>query len=159
MCIRDRAYLARFLVGSAFLSGVDIRRRAARSGLVPNAECEPLFLHEFNALIVEIYSSFFIVIHSTHETIRAWGGTVKTLYWHDYETWGEVPAKDRPSQFAGIRTDEDLNVIGAPLVTYCKPTDDVLPKPEACLVTGITPQKALAEGLSEPEFILSLIHI
>jgi exodeoxyribonuclease I len=81
---------------------------------------------------------------------------VKTLYWHDYETWGEVPAKDRPSQFAGIRTDEDLNVIGAPLVTYCKPTDDILPKPEACLVTGITPQKALAEGLSEPDFIAAI---
>jgi len=78
---------------------------------------------------------------------------VKTLYWHDYETWGEVPAKDRPSQFAGIRTDEDLNIIGAPLVTYCKPSSDVLPKPEACLVTGITPQKALQEGLSEREFI------
>lgn len=81
---------------------------------------------------------------------------MKTLYWHDYETWGEVPAKDRPSQFAGIRTDEDLNVIGAPLVTYCKPTDDILPKPEACLVTGITPQKALAEGLSEPDFIAAI---
>lgn len=81
---------------------------------------------------------------------------MKTLYWHDYETWGEVPAKDRPSQFAGIRTDEDLNVIGAPLVTYCKPTNDVLPKPEACLVTGISPQKALAEGLSEPEFIAAI---
>lgn len=79
-----------------------------------------------------------------------------TLYWHDYETWGEVPAKDRPSQFAGIRTDEDLNIIGSPLVTYCKPTPDVLPKPEACMVTGITPQKALAEGLSEPEFIAAI---
>ncbi len=81
---------------------------------------------------------------------------MKTLYWHDYETWGEVPAKDRPSQFAGIRTDEDLNIIGAPLVIYCKPTADVLPKPEACLVTGLAPQKALAEGLSEPEFIAAI---
>ncbi len=80
-----------------------------------------------------------------------------TLYWHDYETWGEVPAQDRPSQFAGIRTDEDLNVIGEPLMIYCKPTDDLLPKPEACLVTGLTPQVALAEGLPEPEFI-SAIH-
>jgi exodeoxyribonuclease-1 len=78
---------------------------------------------------------------------------MKTLYWHDYETWGEVPARDRASQFAGIRTDEDLNVIGEPLVEYCRPTDDILPKPEACLVTGISPQKALAEGLPEPEFI------
>ncbi len=81
---------------------------------------------------------------------------MNTLYWHDYETWGEVPACDRPAQFAGIRTDENLNVIGAPLVQYCRPTNDVLPKPEACLITGITPQKALAEGLPEPEFIASI---
>jgi len=78
---------------------------------------------------------------------------MKTLYWHDYETWGEVPARDRPSQFAGIRTDEALNIIGAPLMIYCRPTRDVLPKPDACLITNLTPQKALAEGLSEPEFM------
>ena len=35
---------------------------------------------------------------------------------------------------------------------YCQPTTDCLPHPEACLVTGITPQKALSEGLPEPEF-------
>lgn len=81
---------------------------------------------------------------------------MKTLYWHDYETWGEVPSRDRPSQFAGIRTDEELNVIGAPLMLYCRPASDVLPKPEACLVTGLTPQKALAEGVSEPEFMAAI---
>lgn len=81
---------------------------------------------------------------------------MKTLYWHDYETWGEVPAKDRASQFAGIRTDEDLNIIGSPLMLYCQPTRDVLPKPDACLVTGLTPQKALAEGVPEPEFIAAV---
>ena len=82
---------------------------------------------------------------------------MKTLYWHDYETWGEVPAQDRPSQFAGIRTDEALNIIGAPLMVYCRPTRDVLPKPDACLITGLSPQVALAEGLSEPEF-MHVIH-
>ncbi|MES9957519.1 MAG: exodeoxyribonuclease I [Sedimenticola sp.] len=75
-----------------------------------------------------------------------------TFYWHDYEAWGIDPRRDRASQFAGIRTDENLNVIGQPLVTYCKPADDMLPQPEACLVTGITPQKALAEGINEAEF-------
>ncbi len=78
---------------------------------------------------------------------------MKSLYWHDYETWGEDPSIDRPSQFAGIRTDEDLNIIGEPLMLFCQPTGDFLPKPEACLVTGITPQKALAEGVPEPEFM------
>ncbi|KKL14870.1 hypothetical protein LCGC14_2511340, partial [marine sediment metagenome] len=35
-----------------------------------------------------------------------------TLYWHDYETFGIDPSRDGPSQFAGIRTDENLNIIG-----------------------------------------------
>jgi exodeoxyribonuclease-1 len=76
-----------------------------------------------------------------------------SFYWHDYETWGADPRRDRPSQFAGVRTDADLNPIGDPLVIYCKPSDDMLPQPEACMVTGITPQKALQEGLIEAEFI------
>lgn len=75
-----------------------------------------------------------------------------TLYWHDYETWGEVPAQDRPSQFAGVRTDENLNIIGEPLMIYCRPSPDSLPKPEACLITGLTPQVALEKGLLEVEF-------
>lgn len=80
-----------------------------------------------------------------------------TLYWHDYETWGEVPAQDRPSQFAGVRTDEDLNIIGEPLMIYCRPSPDGLPKPEACLVTGLLPQVALAKGLPEAEFVAKII--
>lgn len=79
-----------------------------------------------------------------------------TLYWHDYETWGEVPAQDRPSQFAGIRTDENLNIIGEPLMIYCQPTPDMLPKPDACLVTGLTPQVALAKGIPEYRFVAAI---
>ena len=59
----------------------------------------------------------------------------------------------RPSQFAGLRTDMDLNQVGEPLVIYCQPQADILPAPQACLITGITPQQALAEGLPEPQFI------
>lgn len=81
------------------------------------------------------------------------GAGQTTLYWHDYETWGEVPAVDRPSQFAGVRTDEDLNIIGEPLMMYCKPAPDVLPKPEACLITGLLPQFAAENGLPEYQFI------
>jgi len=73
----------------------------------------------------------------------------KSFYWHDYETFGIDPGKDRPAQFAGIRTDEDLNIISDPLVIYCQPANDFLPQPEACLVTGITPQLALAKGVPE----------
>ncbi len=76
-----------------------------------------------------------------------------TFYWHDYETFGADPSRDRPVQFAGLRTDVDLNVIGEPLVIFARPASDFLPQPGACLVTGITPQQALAEGLPEAEFI------
>lgn len=53
---------------------------------------------------------------------------------------GVSPAKDRPSQFAGVRTDMDFNIIGEPLVIYCQPPSDYLPSPEAALITGIKPQ-------------------
>lgn len=76
-----------------------------------------------------------------------------SFYWHDYETFGTDPARDRPAQFAGLRTDDALNVIGEPLVIYCKPPQDILPEPESCLVTGISPQKASSEGFPEAEFI------
>ncbi len=79
-----------------------------------------------------------------------------TFYWHDYETWGIDPRRDRPSQFAGIRTDAELNIIGKPLIQYCKPADDMLPHPEACLVTGITPQHAMTHGVSEAEFFAAI---
>lgn len=79
-----------------------------------------------------------------------------TLYWHDYETFGSDPRCDRPAQFAGLRTDEALNEIGDPLVIYCKPSKDILPQPDACLLTGITPQMADKQGLSEPEFIAKI---
>ncbi len=75
-----------------------------------------------------------------------------TFFWHDYETWGASPAVDKPSQFAGVRTDEELNIIGDPLVIFCRPTSDCLPHPQACVITGITPQQAMEKGLSEPEF-------
>jgi exodeoxyribonuclease-1 len=81
---------------------------------------------------------------------------MNTIYWYDYETFGIDPRYDRIAQFAGLRTDEDLNVIGDPLVLYCQPADDVLPDPRACLITGITPQKALAEGVPEHEFIAAI---
>ena len=78
--------------------------------------------------------------------------TAPSIYWYDFETFGNDPRRDRASQFAGVRTDEDLNIIGEPLVMYCKPADDFLPNPVACLITGITPQLAAAKGLPEAEF-------
>ena len=81
----------------------------------------------------------------------------ESFYWHDYETFGTDPSRDRPVQFAGIRTDSELNIIDEPLKLYARPARDVLPHPAACLVTGISPQLALEQGLPEAEFI-SRIH-
>jgi exodeoxyribonuclease-1 len=75
-----------------------------------------------------------------------------TFFWHDYETFGRVPRRDRPAQFAGLRTDAELNEIGAPVNWLCRPTPDTLPEPEAVLLTGITPQQALQGGLPEYQF-------
>jgi exodeoxyribonuclease-1 len=79
--------------------------------------------------------------------------TPETFFWHDYETTGIDPARDRPLQFAGVRTDADFNIIDEPVMLYCRPSEDVLPHPKACLVTGLTPQTALKEGVTEAEFI------
>lgn len=77
---------------------------------------------------------------------------MQSFFWHDYETWGAAVRWDRPSQFAGIRTDLDFNIIGEPVSFYCRPATDRLPEPMAALITGISPWKAEAEGLNEAEF-------
>ncbi len=79
-----------------------------------------------------------------------------TFYWHDYETFGADPRRDRAAQFAGIRTDADLNEIGEPLNLYCQPAPDFLPNPESVLITGITPQLCLQRGLPEAGFIAAI---
>lgn len=79
-----------------------------------------------------------------------------SIYWYDFETFGIDTKYDRLSQFAGIRTDENLNIISDPLTLYCKPADDCLPDPYACMITGITPQKALTDGINEKEFITQI---
>jgi exodeoxyribonuclease-1 len=75
-----------------------------------------------------------------------------TFLWHDYETFGANTRRDRPAQFAAIRTDAELNEIGDPLMVYCKPAPDYLPDPQSCLITRITPQHCLTHGLPEHEF-------
>ncbi len=79
-----------------------------------------------------------------------------TFYWHDYETFGRVPRRDRPAQFAGVRTDAGLNEIGEPLMLHCQPAPDTLPDPESVLLTGILPQQALAQGVPEHAFAAAI---
>ncbi|NND90969.1 MAG: exodeoxyribonuclease I [Granulosicoccus sp.] len=81
-----------------------------------------------------------------------------SFYWFDYETFGTHPAWDRPCQFAGVRTDEKLAVIGEPMTVYCQQPSDYLPSPGACRVTGITPQLANEKGVCEAEFMQQIVR-
>ena len=79
-----------------------------------------------------------------------------TFLWHDYETFGAQPRRDRPAQFAAIRTDAELNEIGEPIMIYCRPANDFLPDPQSCLITGITPQECLEKGIPEHSFAAAI---
>lgn len=78
---------------------------------------------------------------------------VQSFLWYDYETFGADPRRDRPAQFAGQRTDPELNPVGDPVALYCRPAADFLPSPDACLITGITPQQARDRGVPEARFM------
>ena len=76
----------------------------------------------------------------------------QTFFFYDLETSGLNPREDRIMQFAGIRTDLELNPIGEPYNVLVKLNDDTLPSPDALMVTGITPQQTQADGYTEAEF-------
>ena len=78
---------------------------------------------------------------------------MQTFLWHDYETFGADPRRDRPAQFAAVRTDADLNETGEVVEMFCQPTPDFLPDAQACLITGITPQVCLQRGV--PEYVFA----
>lgn len=80
-----------------------------------------------------------------------------TFLFHDYETWGADAKRDRPSQFAAIRTDERLNPIGDPIMLHCRMAEDYLPSAGACLVTGVTPSDPqIASGMREYDFFKTI---
>lgn len=82
-----------------------------------------------------------------------------TFLWHDYETFGKNTRTARPAQFAAIRTDENLNEISEPIELFCQPAPDFLPEPEACLITGITPQQCLRVGVPEYQFAEQIFQV
>ncbi len=76
-----------------------------------------------------------------------------SFFFYDLETSGIRPANARIMQFAGQRTNMNLEPIGEPVNLLIKLAPDVLPEPEAILLTGITPQQTLQDGLTESEFL------
>lgn len=77
----------------------------------------------------------------------------ETFYFYDLETSGVNPRAARVMQFAGQRTDLEMTPIGEPTNLLIKLSEDVLPDPEAILITGITPQQTHTEGLTEAKFL------
>ena len=76
----------------------------------------------------------------------------KTFFFYDLETSGLLAREDRIMQFAGQRTDLNFKPIGEPVNILVKLTNDALPSPGAIMVTKITPQKTIEEGITEAEF-------
>ena len=74
-----------------------------------------------------------------------------SFLFYDLETFGADPRTSRIAQFAAMRTDTDLNEIEEPISIFVKPADDLLPSPVATLITGISPQRALHEGMNEAQ--------
>ena len=81
-----------------------------------------------------------------------------SFLFYDLETFGRDPRRTRIAQFAAIRTDSDLNLVEEPLSFFIKPADDLLPSPAATLITGITPQHALREGVDEAEAFARIVE-
>ena len=76
----------------------------------------------------------------------------RTFFFYDLETSGLNPRQDRIMQFAGQRTDMNLEPISEPYNLLVTLNDDTLPSPDALIVTGITPQKTVEEGYNEAQF-------
>lgn len=77
----------------------------------------------------------------------------RSFFFYDLETSGFDPKYARIMQFAGQRTDLELKPLGEPVNLLVKLTPDVLPDPDAVLVTGITPQATIADGITEAAFL------
>jgi len=82
----------------------------------------------------------------------------QTYFFYDLETSGLDPKSQRIMQFAGQRTDLDFNPIGEPLNLLIKLTPEVLPEPMAVIVTGITPQATVEQGITERDAVKRIME-
>lgn len=77
----------------------------------------------------------------------------KTFYFYDLETSGLYPSEARIMQFGGQRTDMNLKPIGEPYNVLIKMTNDQVPDPFSVILTGITPQQTIENGITEAELL------
>jgi exodeoxyribonuclease-1 len=81
-----------------------------------------------------------------------------SFLFYDLETFGADPRRTRIAQFAAIRTDALLQPLGEPISFFVQPANDLLPAPIATLITGITPQAALRDGVNEAAAFARIIE-
>lgn len=81
-----------------------------------------------------------------------------SFLFYDLETFGADPRRTRIAQFAAIRTDAQLQPLGEPISFFVQPANDLLPAPIATLITGITPQAALRDGVNEAAAFARIIE-
>ena len=81
-----------------------------------------------------------------------------SFFWYDLETSGTHPARDRVLQFAGVRTDTNLEPVDEPVNLYCFPGDDLIPEPGAIATTGIRMSDLKEQGLSETAFFAVILR-
>src|SRR6476469_5173689 len=117
--------------------------------------CFILNFYSYSGSFMRLYCKAHVFIHC-RDCYSELG--MKTFFFYDLETSGLNARSSRIMQFAGIRTDMDLKPIGEPINVLIRLSDDILPDPGAVLVTGITPQSTLADGLAEPEFCRLLME-
>ena len=107
-------------------------------------------------MFLRVYFDLFLTgeYHKRNKNARICYNTYmeQTFFFYDLETSGLSPRTDRIMQFAGQRTNMDLEPIGDPINILIKLPNDTLPSPDAIMVTGITPQSTQLDGLTEAEF-------
>jgi len=81
-----------------------------------------------------------------------------SFYFYDLETTGVNPRSGRIMQFGGQRVDMNLKPIGEPDNILVKLSDEILPDPDAIMITGITPQATRADGITEAEFLKYFVN-
>ena len=129
----------------------------SRSTRDPRASARglPSYLTTFHEIMPGARKGVFVLPWNLRYTSGM--NSTPTFFFYDLETSGFDPKAQRIMQFAGQRTDMDMNPIGEPVNVLVALSDEVLPDPAAVVLTGITPQKTLEEGYSEADF-LRLLH-
>ena len=79
-----------------------------------------------------------------------------SFFWYDLETSGTHPGRDRVLQFAGVRTDKNLESIDAPVNLFCFPGNDLIPEPGAIATTGLRMSELIHKGMNETSFFAAI---